>query len=126
MTIAEVSAKYGLSMDTLRYYERIGLIPPVTRNRSGIRNFTETDCKWVYLSKCLRTAGIPLEALVEYVSLCQQGDAALRTQKEILIEQRGLLARRIAEMRETLEKLDFKSLSPNKEANSSDRAGRGN
>jgi DNA-binding transcriptional MerR regulator len=49
-----------------------------------------------------------VEALVEYVGLCQQGDATLRTRKEILMEQRGLLARRITEMRETLEKLDFK------------------
>jgi hypothetical protein len=62
MTIAEVSAQYGLSIDTLRYYERIGLIPPVTRNRNGIRNFTEMDCNWMYLIKYLRGVGIPVEA----------------------------------------------------------------
>ena len=61
MTIAEVSRKYGLSADTLRYYERSGLIPPVQRTASGIRNYTEEDCKWVYFSKCLRSAGMPVE-----------------------------------------------------------------
>lgn len=49
MTISEVSKKYELSADTLRYYERIGLIPPVNRNKSGIRSFTEEDCEWVNL-----------------------------------------------------------------------------
>lgn len=45
MTIAEVGKKYGLSADTLRYYERIGLIPPVHRTKSGIRDYLEEDCK---------------------------------------------------------------------------------
>ncbi|MDR2479541.1 MAG: MerR family transcriptional regulator [Treponema sp.] len=60
MTTAEVSAQYGLSLDTLRYYERIGLIPPVTRNRNRIRNFTEMDRNWVGFIKCMRSAGIPV------------------------------------------------------------------
>ena len=47
MTIAEVSKQYNISADTLRYYERIGLIPPVNRNKNGIRDYTDEDCKWV-------------------------------------------------------------------------------
>ena len=58
MTIAEVSKKYDISADTLRYYERIGLIPPVNRNRSGIRDYTEADCRWVEFAKCMRGAGL--------------------------------------------------------------------
>jgi DNA-binding transcriptional MerR regulator len=108
MLIAEVSAQYSLSVDTLRYYERIGLIPPVTRNRNGIRNFTEMDCIWVGFIKCMRSAGIPVETLIEYVALFQKGDATRQVRKEMLIEQRALLAQRITEMQEALEKLDFK------------------
>jgi DNA-binding transcriptional MerR regulator len=108
MTIAEVGKQYGLSTDTLRYYERIGLIPSVTRSKSGIRDYTEWDCNWGGFIKCMRSAGIPVEALIEYVSLFQKGDDKRQTRKEILIEQRGLLAERITEMRETLEKLDAK------------------
>jgi DNA-binding transcriptional MerR regulator len=108
MLIAEVAALYGLSIDTLRYYERIGLIPPVTRSKNGIRNFSEMDCMWVAFTKCMRQAGIPVEALIEYVSLFQKGGDTRQTRKEILMEQRGLLEKRIEEMREALEKLDFK------------------
>jgi DNA-binding transcriptional MerR regulator len=56
MTIAEVSKKFELSQDTLRYYERIGLIPGVNRNKSGIRDYTEEDCRWVEFIKCMRTS----------------------------------------------------------------------
>jgi DNA-binding transcriptional MerR regulator len=108
MTIAETGQQYGLSTDTLRYYERIGLIPPVTRNKSGIRNFTEWDCNWVEFIKRMRTAGMPIEALIDYVSQFQKGDATRQERKEILTKQRGLLAERIAEMQVTLEKLDSK------------------
>lgn len=74
MTIAEVSKKYGLSADTLRYYERIGLIPGVRRKENGIRDYSESDCNWVEFIKCMRAAGIQVEALIEYVALFQQGD----------------------------------------------------
>lgn len=108
MTIAEVSKKYDISADTLRYYERIGLIPRVTRNKSGIRDYSENDCGWVQFIKCMRSAGIQIEALIEYVSLFQQGDETSIARKEILIEQRELLVERITNMQETLERLNRK------------------
>jgi DNA-binding transcriptional MerR regulator len=109
MTIAEVSEKFGLSQDTLRYYERIGLIPPVTRNRSGNRKYTEEDIKWVDFIKCMRqSAGLPVEALIEYVALFQQGDDTLVTRKELLIEQRDRLAAKLEEMTNTFVRLNDK------------------
>ena len=72
MTITEVSKKYDLSQDTLRYYERIGLLPAVNRNKSGIRDYTDEDCKWVEFIKCMRGAGLPIEVLIEYVALFQE------------------------------------------------------
>ncbi|MHB9294118.1 putative MerR family transcriptional regulator, aldehyde-responsive regulator [Hollandina sp. SP2] len=108
MTIAEVAKKYGLSIDTLRYYERIGLIPPVKRNRSGIRNYSETDCNRVEFVKCMRSAGIPVESLIEWVRLFRMGEETRETRKIILQEQRELLAARIAELQKTLDGLDLK------------------
>ena len=108
MTIAEVSQKYGISADTLRYYERIGLIPPVPRNRSGIRDYDEASCGWVELMKCMRSAGVQIEALIEYVALYQQGDATLDARKELLKEQREQLLARMAEMQASLDRLDRK------------------
>ena len=108
MKIQEVSERYGLSADTLRYYERIGLLPTVNRTESGIRDYNELDIRRVDFIKCMRSAGLPLEVLIDYMSLVQQGDSTIETRKEILREQRALLAARIAEMQKTLALLDHK------------------
>ena len=108
MKIAEVSEKYGLSVDTLRYYERVGLIPPVHRNGGGIRDYDELDLRRVDFIKCMRGAGLPVEVLIEYVALVQQGDKTIEARKEILKEQRALVAARLAEMQKTLDLLDHK------------------
>ena len=108
MTITEVSKKYGLSADTLRYYERIGLIPKVNRNKSGVRDYTKEDCNWVEFIKCMRGAGLPIEVLIDYVSMFQQGDSTIDTRKELLIDQRKALAEKIEEMKKTLARLDYK------------------
>ncbi|EDK32385.1 Transcriptional regulator [Clostridium kluyveri DSM 555] len=106
--IAEVSQKYDITADTLRYYERVGLIPPVNRSASGIRNYTEEDCNWVGFIKCMRSAGLSIEVLVEYVTMFQQGNSTIKARKELLIEQRRQLIERINEMKQTLERLDMK------------------
>jgi MerR family transcriptional regulator, aldehyde-responsive regulator len=108
MKIAEVSERYGITSDTLRYYERIGLIPPVNRNENGIRNYNETDTNRVEFIKCMRSAGLPIDTLIEYVALVQQGDRTIEARKEILVEQRELLAARMKEMQKTLDLLDYK------------------
>jgi MerR family transcriptional regulator, aldehyde-responsive regulator len=108
MKIAEVSERYGISTDTLRYYERIGLLPMVHRNDSGIRDYTDVDLRRVEFIKCMRSAGLPIEVLIEYVGLVQQGDVTIAARKEILQEQRALLAVRISEMQKTLDILDYK------------------
>jgi DNA-binding transcriptional MerR regulator len=108
MKIAQVSEQYGISSDTLRYYERIRLIPPVNRTESGVRDYNETDVKRVEFVKCMRSAGLPIEALIEYVGLVQQGDKTIEARKEILKEQRELLVARMKEMQKTLDILDHK------------------
>ncbi len=108
MKIAEVSEKYGLSVDTLRYYERVGLIPPVHRNEGGIRDYDELDLRRVDFIKCMRGAGLPVEVLIEYMGLVQQGDKTIEARKEILVEQRNLVAARLEEMQKTLDRLNYK------------------
>ena len=108
MTIAQVSEKYGISADTLRYYERIGLIPTVHRTAGGIRDYTEADCGWVEFAKCMRGAGLAIEALIEYVHLFEQGDNTQEARKQILLEQREQLVERINELQKTLKRLDSK------------------
>jgi DNA-binding transcriptional MerR regulator len=108
MTISEVSEKYDIPEDTLRYYERIGLIPPVHRKRGSVRDFQDEDCKWVEFARCMRHAGLSIEVLIEYLRLFQLGDETVPARKELLIEQRKLLQQKISDMQETLEKLNFK------------------
>jgi DNA-binding transcriptional MerR regulator len=108
MRISEVSEKCAVSADTLRYYERIGLLPPVNRTDGGIRDYSELDVRRVVFIKCLRSVELPIEVLIEYFKLVQQGDHTLQARKKILVEQREQLAARMEEMQETLDFLDYK------------------
>ncbi len=108
MKIAEVSEKYNISPDTLRYYERIGLIPPVHRADNGIRDYSEADIRRIDFIKCMRRAGLPIDVLIEYLGLLEQGDETIPARNELLQEQRRLLLGRIKEMQDTLAVLDFK------------------
>ena len=103
-----ISEKFNLPPDTLRYYERISLIPRVGRSKSGNRDYNEDDCRWVEFVKCMRGAGLPIEVLIEYVSLFQQGEETRDARKEILIEQRKLLQGRMEDMQKTLDRLNLK------------------
>lgn len=108
MTIAQVSKKFNISPDTLRYYERIGLLPPIPRTKSGIRNYNEDSCGWIELMKCMRAAGVQIEALIEYVALFRKGDETLDARRALLAEQRDQLMARMADMQTSLEKLNHK------------------
>lgn len=108
MTIREVSKKYRISEDTLRYYERVGMIPPVTRTNSGMRDYSEEDLHWVALAKCMRRAGMPVGSLAEYIRLCQSGDETGEIRLNMLREQRDALLDQRRQLDETLQRLDGK------------------
>lgn len=108
MTIAEVSKKVNLSADTLRYYERIGLIPEVNRTESGIRNYTEEDLGWIEFSKCMRNAGMSIEALIEYIKLYKKGDVTLEARKQLLISQKDVIKERLEEIQNTFDRINYK------------------
>ncbi len=108
MTISEAAAKYGLTADTLRYYERIGLIPPVPRDAGGKRDYDETSCGWIELMKCFRAAGVQIDALIDYVALSRQGDDTAAARLAILEDQREKLLARVTQMQDSLALLDRK------------------
>ena len=108
MKISEVSEKCDVSADTLRYYERIGLLPPVNRTDGGIRDYSDLDIRRVEFIKCLRSVDLPIEVLIEYFKLVQQGDHTMQARKQILVELRVQVAARLREMQETLDFLDYK------------------
>ena len=108
MTIAEVSRACSIPVDTLRYYERIGLLLSVNRSKSGFRDYTESDRQWVSFIKCMRAAGIPVGALIDYVALFQQGDTTREARRQLLVEQREALRGRVEELQRTLDYLTEK------------------
>lgn len=108
MKIGEVSEKYAVSADTLRYYERIGLLSSVNRTESGIRDYDNNDLKRVEFIKCMRSAGLPIEVLIEYLSLVGEGDETAERRRQILVEQRELLLDKVEELQKVLGILDHK------------------
>lgn len=108
MTIKEVSEKFDISQDTLRYYERVGLIPPVARTAGGIRDYQQSDLNWVEHAVCMRSAGVPIEALIEYVKLYQQGDSTFEARRQLLQEQYDILQEQKEQIEATMERLKYK------------------
>lgn len=108
MKIAEVAERYDITPDTLRYYERIGLLPHVPRTKAGVREYGEAECEQIQFVKCMRAAGVSIEALLEYLPLLAGGDATLEARRAILVRQRELTRARMADMQAGLDRLDYK------------------
>lgn len=108
MTIAQVGKKYNLTPDTLRYYERIGLISNVPREENGIRNYDDKTCKRIEFIKCMRDAGVEIEILIEYITLFEKGKNTVKARKQLLEEQKRKLLEKQKSINETVERLNYK------------------
>jgi len=108
MRISEVSRQCDVPVDTLRYYERIGLLPPIDRSDSGIRDYSDLDVRRINFIKCMRNAGLPVKVLIRYYELVQQGDETIADRKAILVEEKENIKVQMAELQETLDLLDYK------------------
>jgi DNA-binding transcriptional MerR regulator len=108
MTIKEVCSKFNVSSDTLRYYERVGVIPEVHRTSGGIRDYTEDDIKWVEMAVCFRNAEMPIELLTEYVRLFQEGDSTLEARCNLLKEARKRIVEKRRKYDIALERMEYK------------------
>lgn len=108
MTIKQVCSQYGLTPDTLRYYEKIGVIPEVHRTASGIRDYDETAIGWVENAVCMRSAGVPVESIIEYVRLYQAGDTTLQARRDLLKDVYTSLLKQRQQMDAAIDRLSFK------------------
>ena len=108
MTIKQVCRQYGLTPDTLRYYEKIGVIPEVHRTASGIRDYDETAIGWVENAVCMRSAGVPVESIIEYVRLYQAGDTTLQARRDLLKDVHTSLLKQRQQMDAAIDRLSFK------------------
>ena len=108
LTVQQVAEKTGLSEHTLRYYERVGLIPPIQRASNGHRRYTEEDIGWLNFVRRLRSAGMPIAQVQRYVMLQRQGGSTLAERLEMLKEHRRAVQQQIDELSEHLQVLDYK------------------
>ncbi len=108
MTIKEASERTGVSIDNLRYYERIGLLPPIPRNASGIRDYDERAIHWVEFVMKFKQAGASLEAIIEYIKLAHSENNTKEARREILIEVKQDLESRIEKLQRCLEIAEYK------------------
>ena len=107
MTIREIAAKTNMSTDTLRYYERIGLLPPVPRNAAGIRNYDEYFVNFINFIKKLKASGMSLEHIIDYIRLVEMGDATIQERKKLLAEARETLLDKINSLQLVAELADY-------------------
>lgn len=107
MTIREITAKTNMSTDTLRYYERIGLLPPVPRNAAGIRNYDEYFVNFINFIKKLKASGMSLEHIIDYIRLAEMGDATIQERKKLLAEARETLLDKINSLQLVAELADY-------------------
>lgn len=107
MTIREIAAKTNMSTDTLRYYERIGLLPPVPRNAVGIRNYDEYFVNFINFIKKLKASGMSLEHIIDYIRLAEMGDATIQERKKLLAEAREMLLDKINSLQLVAELADY-------------------
>ena len=108
MTIKEAAQITGISIDNLRYYERIGLVPEVPRTESGIRNYDEMSISWIEFAMRFKKAGVSLEAIREYIQLALQGLSTKEARLEILLETKAELEKKMHDMQETLDVVKYK------------------
>ena len=107
MTIREIAAKTNMSTDTLRYYERIGLLPPVPRNAAGIRTYDEYFIKFINFIRKLKASGMSLEHIIDYIRLAELGDATLQERKRLLAEAREMLSEKIHDLQLAVQEADY-------------------
>jgi DNA-binding transcriptional MerR regulator len=107
LSISEASSTYELSEDTLRYYEKVGLAKS-HRKESGIRYYDEDDQARLEFIKCMRNAGVSVEALIRYMKLIEQGDSTIPERKALLAEQREELIKKRAAIETSIERLNYK------------------
>ncbi|MDR1765610.1 MAG: MerR family transcriptional regulator [Lachnospiraceae bacterium] len=107
-TMKEVSDLTGLSEHTIRYYDREGLLPLLTRTKSGIRRFSQDDLEWMKLICCLKNSGMPLEKIKTFMVLCLDGEKTAEARKELLESHRRYILEQIDHLNSCLGTINYK------------------
>lgn len=107
-SISEVAKQLDLTVYTLRYYDKEGLLPFVERTSSGIRMFKESDIEALKVIECLKSTGMPIKEIKNFIDWCSDGDATLQQRYDMFIERKASVETQLEELKKTLELIDHK------------------
>ncbi|MCI7420302.1 MAG: MerR family transcriptional regulator [Alphaproteobacteria bacterium] len=107
-SIGQVAAKTGLTVHTLRYYEKEGLLPFVRKSSSGLRMFSDNDLGWLSIIECLKKTGMPLKGIKQYIDWFREGDSTLPQRLEMFKQQQLKVLAQIEQFQKYLQKIDYK------------------
>ncbi|WP_128101639.1 MerR family transcriptional regulator [Paenibacillus sp. DCT19] len=107
-SIGEVAKKLDLTVYTLRYYDREGLMPFVERTSNGTRLFKESDIDFLKIIQCLKATGMPIKDIKDFIAWCSEGDSTLKQRYDMFTERRASVEAQIAELQKTMEVIDHK------------------
>jgi DNA-binding transcriptional MerR regulator len=107
-SIKEVANKFGLSIHTLRYYDKEGLMPFIERDKSGNRVFTEKDLNWVAMVCCLKDTGMSIKDIKQYADWCTRGMQTIDERKAMLTAHRQEVMKQIEDLKKNIELIDSK------------------
>ena len=107
-SIGQVAAKTGLTVHTLRYYEKEALLPFVRKSSSGLRMFSDNDLGWLSIIECLKETGMPLKGIKQYIDWFREGDSTLPQRLEMFKQQQLKILTQIEQFQKYLQKIDYK------------------
>lgn len=107
-SIGQVAKITGLTTHTLRYYDKLGLLPTVGKNSAGLRRFTDDDLRWLNILECLKSTGLQLKDIKHYIDLSKQGDNSLQERYQIFLKQKQRVEEEMLKLKSNMEKLEFK------------------
>lgn len=107
-TVKEAAEMLGMTTYTVRYYDNSGLIPEVDRTDSNIRMFSNYAINWLRLVHCLRTTGLPIAQIRNYIAMCLEGDSTIPERAELIFQQEKSLRKQIKDLQKQMEVLKYK------------------
>ena len=107
-SIGEAAQRMHLSAPTLRYYDKEGLLPFVDRSAGGARMFKESDFEWLRLIECLKSTGMPIRDIKQFIDWYMEGDTTLPQRRDMFYERRRAVEAQIEMLQATLDMIDYK------------------
>ena len=107
-TIKQVAERLGVTVSTLRYYDKEGLLPFIDKKENGTRIFKDEDFNGLAIISCMKSSGVPIKDIKKYMDLCAEGDSTLEERMKIFLERKEFVKKQIEELNNVLETIDYK------------------